>query len=127
MSRIKNSNTKPELFVRKLIYSMGYRYRLHKKNLPGHPDMVFSNKRKVIFIHGCFWHQHECKHYVMPRSRIDFWQKKLIENKNRDKRNNDLLLKYGWDILIIWECELKEVDSLSDKIRVFLEKKNEGI
>jgi len=84
MSRIRNADTKPEMIVRRLVHGMGYRYRLHVKNLPGNPDLVFPSRHKVIFVHGCFWHQHGCRQYRMPRTKRDFWLAKLASNKSRD-------------------------------------------
>lgn len=108
MSRIKNENTKPELIVRRLLWRMGYRYRLHDATLPGKPDIVFKSRRKVIFVHGCFWHQHKkCKKGVIPQSNVDFWIPKLRKNIERDSENYAALQKLGWNVCIIWECELK--------------------
>ena len=121
MSRIRRTDTKPELTVRRLVHSMGYRYRLHAKDLPGRPDMVFRSRRKVIFVHGCFWHQHGCKQYRMPRSRLSFWEPKLEGNVVRDRQSNALLEADGWGVLIVWECELKDLDSLAQRIKNFLE------
>lgn len=121
MSKIRNADTKPEKTVRKLVYGLGYRYRLHKKELPGCPDMVFSSRRKVIFVHGCFWHQHGCNQYRMPRSKTDFWGPKLTRNVERDKEVECLLKKDGWNILVVWECQLKDLESLSNRIKAFLD------
>lgn len=106
MSLVRAKDTKPEMRVRKLIHSMGYRYRLHARDLPGCPDLVFRKRRKVIFIHGCFWHQHNCAMgNRMPKSRIEFWREKLLGNKERDINNRRQLKARGWSILIIWECQ----------------------
>ena len=121
MSRIRSSNTKPELFVRRLIYGMGYRYRLHARDLPGKPDIVFRSRKKVVFVHGCFWHQHGCGHYRQPKSQTYFWQSKLEQNKSRDLTVSNALRKQGWKLLIIWECQLKSIEKLKTKIRRFLE------
>lgn len=120
MSRIRREDTKPELKVRQLIHGMGYRYRLHAKELPGHPDVVFRQKRKVIFVHGCFWHQHGCGHYRMPKSRELFWLPKLDRNVVRDKEVYQKLLHEGWGVLIVWECQLKDVGALQHRIQAFL-------
>lgn len=122
MSRIKGKNTKPELVVRSLIHRMGYRYRLHGKGLPGRPDLVFASKRKVIFVHGCFWHRHEGCHLArLPKSRLDFWQPKLEANAERDKEVERRLAELGWKVLIIWECEVKEEAVLVSRVRAFLD------
>jgi len=120
MSLIKSTNTKPELYVRKLIHSMGYRYRLHDGKLPGKPDLVFKKYKKVIFINGCFWHGHrKCKRSYLPDSNKDFWKNKISKNKKRDMRNYKLLNKLGWEYLIIWQCEVKK-DDLKSIINKFL-------
>ncbi|HEX5057635.1 MAG TPA: DNA mismatch endonuclease Vsr [Gammaproteobacteria bacterium] len=121
MSRISSSDTKPELFVRQFIYGLGFRYRLHVKELPGRPDIVFRRYKKVIFVHGCFWHQHGCNQYRMPKSKIDFWIPKLQKNVERDKKISRELKKCGWKVLVIWECQLKKVDYLKRRVVNFLE------
>lgn len=130
MSRIKDRNTKPELIVRSLIHRMGYRYRLHGKELPGRPDLVFTKKRKVIFVHGCFWHRHEgCRLARLPKSRLDFWRPKLEANAERDKEVERRLTELGWKVLTIWECEVKDEVVLTLRVRAFLddtENNNEG-
>ena len=108
MSAIKSKNTKPEIAVRKLLHSMGYRFRLHRKDLPGSPDIVLPKYKTVIFVHGCFWHRHEnCKYATTPKTRKEFWEKKFRENINRDNLNQANLSLKGWKIIIIWECQLK--------------------
>jgi len=108
MSRIKGKDTKPEMIVRKFLFSKGFRYRLHVKNLPGKPDIVLPKYKTVIFIHGCFWHGHEgCKYFVVPKTRTDWWLNKIIGNISNDNRNAELLKLEGWRVLIIWECEIK--------------------
>ena len=108
MSAIKSKNTKPEIAVRKLLHSMGYRFRLHRKDLPGSPDIVLPKYKTVIFVHGCFWHRHEnCKYASIPKTRKEFWEKKFRENINRDNLNQANLALKGWKIIIIWECQLK--------------------
>lgn len=124
MSRVRNKNTGPEMVVRKLIHGMGYRYRLHGKSLPGHPDLVFRSRRRVIFVHGCFWHLHDdsiCKLARLPKSRLDFWLPKLEANRARDFKNQAELKVMGWKTLVIWECQLKKPVPLARKIRSFLE------
>lgn len=122
MSRIKGRDTGPELIVRRLIHAMGYRYRLHQKGLPGRPDLVFASRRKIVFVHGCFWHRHDnsaCKLARMPRSRTEFWRPKLEANAVRDKKAIESLKSSGWDVLVIWECELKDRAFLQSKIKSF--------
>lgn len=108
MSQIKGQNTKPEVLVRKTLWKLGYRYRLHRKDLPGKPDIVFSSRRKVIFVHGCFWHRHECEYFRWPATREAFWRQKIEGNAARDMRTQRRLKDIGWDYLIIWECEIKK-------------------
>lgn len=122
MSRVRSKNTKPELQIRRLVWSLGYRYRLHSKKLPGRPDIVFPGRKKVIFIHGCYWHQHDnCRQYRMPRSKLDFWLPKLEGNKKRDVFNQQMLREMGWDYLVIWECQLKDKEKVASRIVDFLE------
>jgi len=123
MRAVKGENTKPEMLVRRLVHSMGYRYRLHCKDLPGKPDLVFPRRRKVIFIHGCFWHGHDCKRGArMPKANQDYWERKISRNRDRDAKNSRELEQSGWSILIIWECQLKEKSFLCEKIENFLGK-----
>lgn len=124
MSRIKGRNTSPEAAVRRLLTSLGYRYRLHVRVLPGHPDLVFSRRRKVIFVHGCFWHRHghpRCRLARLPKSRLEFWLPKLESNRHRDKRNLARLRNEGWRTLVVWECQLRNMDSVTRRLRRFLE------
>lgn len=123
MSRIRASDTKPEKLVRKLVFGMGFRYRLHQKSLPGSPDLVFTKRKKVIFVHGCFWHQHyPCRQYVQPKTKQAFWLGKLAKNVARDKTNQADLKRLGWRFLVIWECQLKREVAVKNRIRRFLEK-----
>ncbi len=109
MSRITSRNTKPEMIVRKLVHGMGYRYRLHRKDLPGKPDLVFAGRRKIIFVHGCFFHMHDCRYgQVVPKTNSEFWHNKRISNVERDKKNEIKLISEGWDILTVWECMTKK-------------------
>jgi len=120
MSRIRGADTKPEMAVRRLVHAMGYRYRLHRGDLPGRPDMVFARRRKVIFVHGCFWHRHpapNCPLARLPKSRLDFWRPKLEANRERDLRNEEELRAQGWDALVIWECQLRQRARLEEEIR----------
>jgi DNA mismatch endonuclease (patch repair protein) len=124
MSRIRNKHTKPEIIVRRLVHRMGYRFRLHRRDLPGQPDLVFPRRRKVIFVHGCYWHRHPdpaCRLARLPKSNLEFWIPKLEGNRERDLRNQEALMSSGWSVLVIWECELKDITSLERKIREFLE------
>ena len=115
MSAIKSKNTKPEIEVRKLLHSLGYRFRLHRKDLPGTPDIVLPKYKTVIFVHGCFWHRHEnCKYASIPKTRTEFWENKFKENIKRDQVNQKNLYKLGWNIVIVWECELKRINYLKE-------------
>ena len=108
MSRFRGQGTSPEMTVRRLVHGMGYRYRLHRRDLPGTRDLVFGPRREVIFVHGCFWHRHEsCNLARLPKSRLQFWLPKLEGNRQRDKRNQFELKRLNWDVLVIWECEVK--------------------
>ena len=108
MSKIRSKDTKPELLVRKFLHSQGFRYRLHVKQLPGKPDIVLPKYKTVIFIHGCFWHGHsDCRYYIIPKTRSEWWLEKINKNKSRDLASTKLLKDLGWNIFEIWECELK--------------------
>ena len=122
MSRIRGKDTKPEMIVRRLAWSLGVRYRLHRRDLPGCPDMVFATRGKAIFVHGCFWHRHEgCPANRIPKSHVEFWTDKLEKNRLRDMDNQTKLRQMGWEVLVVWECETKDRDALRAKIRGFLE------
>ncbi len=123
MRRIKGKDTKPELFVRRLVYQLGYRYRIHRKGLPGTPDLAFIGKRKAIFVHGCFWHGHEsptCRDGHTPKSNESYWSHKLARNKERDASHQAALQAAGWDVLVIWACEIRSVEELRGKLLTFL-------
>lgn len=122
MSRVKDKNTRPEKIIRQLLWSNGYRYRLHRKNLPGRPDIVFSGRKKALFVHGCFWHRHDCQYFKWPRTNAEFWKKKIDDTVVRDTSNYGLLVESGWRYLVIWECETKRKDfvDLWNKIEAFL-------
>jgi len=108
MSRVRTKNTAPEVLLRRELHKAGYRYRIHVKKLPGSPDIVFSSRKKIIFVHGCFWHLHEhCRLGAMPKSNLAYWQPKLEQNRARDKRNIRKLRSLGWKILVVWQCSLK--------------------
>ncbi|MDR2409944.1 MAG: very short patch repair endonuclease [Bacteroidales bacterium] len=115
MSQIHSKDTKPELIVRRWLWRHGYRYRLHGKDLPGKPDIVLPKYNAVIFVHGCFWHRHNCKYASTPATRRDFWEKKLNGNIKRDQENIKKLKKNNWRVLVIWECEIKTWNSLLEK------------
>ncbi len=122
MGRIRGRDTKPEMAVRRLLHGLGYRYRLHAPDLPGRPDVVFRGRRKVIFIHGCFWHQHEgCRDATAPKTRVAFWQAKFKGNKERDRASVRALARLGWKVLVVWECETRKLDTLSNRLTAFLE------
>jgi len=122
MSLVRAKDTKPEMVVRRLVHAMGYRYRLHVRDLPGNPDMVFPSRNKVVFVHGCFWHRHgACKNTRWPKSKLDFWRPKLEQNHRRDKINRRRLGKLGWKVLVIWECQLSKLATVTERLRSFLE------
>jgi DNA mismatch endonuclease (patch repair protein) len=121
MRRIKSKGMKPELVVRRMAHSLGYRFRLHRSDLPGKPDVVFPSKRKVIFVHGCFWHQHvACREGRMPVSNVGYWGPKLGRNVERDAENRVALERQGWKMLVVWECETVDAELLSKKLAKFL-------
>jgi DNA mismatch endonuclease (patch repair protein) len=121
MSLIRSKNTKPELLVRRIAHAIGYRHRLHVAGLPGRPDLVYPRLRKVIFVHGCFWHRHaRCKLARLPKSKLDFWLPKLDSNHERDLKTMRKLRAAGWRVLVLWECQTSRVELLEQKIRKFL-------
>jgi DNA mismatch endonuclease, patch repair protein len=121
MRRIKSKGMKPELVVRQLVHKLGYRYRLHSPKLPGKPDLVFISRRKIIEVRGCFWHQHTgCIDSHLPKSRPEYWIPKLERNVFRDAKNMNELLVSGWDVLVIWECEVPQVENLTERLQYFL-------
>ena len=121
MRRVRSTDTTPELIIRKLTHSLDFRYRLHRKDLPGKPDLVFAGKKKIIFVHGCFWHGHKCKRgNRLPKKNREYWTKKINANMNRDESHIEELNKAGWSVLTVWECETKDQESLSHKIGEFL-------
>ena len=120
MGRIRNEDTKPELFVRRALHALGYRFRTHVRSLPGRPDLVFSKRRRAVFVHGCFWHRHGCRKTYTPKSRERFWQTKFAANTDRDKRAQEQLACDGWRIFVAWECEVKADDMLLDRLVAFL-------
>ena len=123
MRAIRSKGMKPEIDVRRMVHRLGFRYRLHRSGLPGRPDLVFASRRKVIFVHGCFWHQHEsrrCPDSHRPKSRREYWEGKLERNRARDKRNILDLKRMGWQVLVIWECQLKNPDRVRARVLRFL-------
>jgi DNA mismatch endonuclease (patch repair protein) len=124
MALIRSKNTKPELLVRRLVHGLGYRYRLHRRALPGTPDLVFPGRSKVIFVHGCFWHRHPgCALVRLPKSRPEFWVPKLEGSAERDARDVRALRRLGWSVMTIWECQLRDMARLENRIRRFLDAK----
>jgi DNA mismatch endonuclease (patch repair protein) len=120
MRAVGRKNTRPEIIVRRLAHSMGYRFRLHRRDLPGKPDIVFPGRRKVIFVHGCFWHGHDCPRGARPQSNIEFWHAKLARNVDRDRLQKQALRALGWEPLVVWECETKDREGLANALRGFL-------
>jgi len=121
MAKVRSKDTKPEMKVRKLVHGLGYRYRLHRSDLPGRPDLVFPSRKKVVLVHGCFWHRHEgCALARMPKSRLEFWGPKLEANKERDRRSQAAVRRLGWGVMVIWECQLRDMSRLRHRIQKFL-------
>lgn len=123
MRAIRSKDTKPELIVRRLVRQLGYGYRLHRKDLPGRPDLAFIGRRKAIFVHGCFWHQHDdpqCPLAKRPKSRLEYWGPKLRRNVERDLINRKLLEERGWQVLVLWECRLRDENSIHARLATFL-------
>lgn len=122
MSKIRGKDTKPELIIKRLLWARGYRYRLHKKDLPGKPDIVFPRYHSVIFVNGCYWHRHGCKDTSFPAKNKKFWALKFLKNVERDQRNYKLLKKDGWRVLIVWECQIKKkIKYVENRLIRFLE------
>ncbi len=121
MSRIRSKDMKPEMAVRRLTHGMGYRYRLHRRDLPGKPDLVFPSRRKVVFVHGCFWHRHPgCGRARLPKSNRDFWLAKFQRNVERDAEQLQRLADQGWSVLVVWECEVQDESATAARLRDFL-------
>ncbi len=121
MQAVKTTGTGPEMIVRRALFSLGYRYRLHSKRLPGRPDIVFHGRRKAIFVHGCFWHGHGCAKGRLPKSRLDYWGPKIVANCNRDARNVADLSALGWEVLTVWQCETLDLEALSERLTHFMD------
>lgn len=125
MARIKKVDTKPELLVRKILFANGFRYRLHRRDLPGNPDIVFPARRKVVLVHGCFWHRHDCPAgRKLPISKPEYWEPKLRHNRERDQRNSAQLKRLRWRSLTVWECELSDLDRVTKRLIKFLRTDN---
>ncbi len=121
MSRIRGRDTRPEMIVRRIAHGLGFRFRLHRKDLPGRPDIVFPRHQAVIVVHGCFWHRHPgCKRASSPKTRVRYWQNKFEDNVVRDKRNETALRDLGWKVMVIWECETKDHEAVAARIESFL-------
>ena len=120
MSSVRTKDTKPELVLRKALHGLGYRFRLHRKDLPGSPDIVFPSRRKVILVHGCYWHGHGCRWGKLPKTRLDYWQPKIEANRERDARNLSDLLSMGVTPLVVWQCELRELEDVIQRVVDFL-------
>jgi len=121
MARIRSKDTKPEMLIRRMLHRLGYRYALHRRDLPGAPDLVFPARRKIILVHGCFWHQHRnCVDGRLPKSRQDYWKPKLLRNVERDRRNIVKMRRGGWKVMMVWECDTADADRLLARIVRFL-------
>ena len=122
MSRIRSENTLPEVLVRSLMHRLGYRFRIHSRELPGRPDIVLAKWKTVVFVHGCFWHRHQrCPYAYSPKSRKAFWEKKLSENVKRDRKKARILRALGWQVVTVWECELKHTKLVQERLKLIRE------
>ena len=120
MARIRSQDTQPKMKVRRLLYPLGYRYRLHRPDLPGSPDICFPARRKVIFVHGCFWHRHDgCARATTPKTRTSFWEERFRKNVIRDRRNITGLVEAGWETMVVWECETRDLERLAPRLVQF--------
>lgn len=120
MSAVGTRNTGPELLVRRILHRLGYRFRLHSKKLPGKPDIVLPARRKIVLVHGCYWHGHDCPKGRLPKSRLDYWGPKIIRNRARDQEVIERLNALGWQVLVVWQCETKDIEPLKSRLRKFL-------
>lgn len=120
MSRIRSKDTQPEIAVRSILHRLGYRFRLHRKDLPGRPDIVLPKYRKILLVQGCFWHGHECRLGSKPKSNEGYWSAKIQANRDRDVRNIDSMVRQGWSVLQVWECEIRRLTGLPEKLEAFL-------
>lgn len=123
MQSVGTKNTGPEMIVRRLLHGMGFRYGLHRKDLPGRPDIVLTRHKKAIFVHGCYWHGHGCAKGRLPKTRLEYWGEKIEKNKARDRRNLSSLSGSGWDTLVLWQCQTKDPDLLQGLLNEFLNEK----
>lgn len=121
MSKVGQKNTKPEMVLRRALHGLGYRYRLYRRDLPGSPDLVFPSRRKVIFVHGCFWHGHGCRWGQLPKTRSEYWLPKIEANKERDNRALTLLSEKGWQAMVVWQCELRYPEEVVERVVAFLD------
>jgi DNA mismatch endonuclease (patch repair protein) len=122
MQSVGTRNTGPELAVRRILTALGFRYRLHRRDLPGSPDIVFPGRKAVLFVHGCYWHGHRCSKGRLPKSRLDYWAPKILANKKRDSKNAAALKKLGWTVYVVWQCETQDIDKLMDRLKNTLER-----
>ncbi len=120
MSRVGQKHTGPEMALRRALHCLGYRYRLHRRDLPGSPDIVFPSRRKAVFVHGCFWHGHDCRWGRLPKSRPEYWFPKIEANRARDKRALTRLCQDGWKAMVVWQCELRDLDGAVSRVEAFL-------
>lgn len=120
MRRVRRENTEPEMVVRRAAHALGFRFRLHPRDLPGKPDLVFPGRRKIVFVHGCFWHGHVCRRGALPKSRTDYWFARIERNRSRDAENQVALAALGWRVLVVWECETRDHDALRRLLSGFL-------
>ena len=128
MARIRARDTRPEMAVRRLLHSLGYRYRLHRRELPGSPDICFPSRKKAVFIHGCFWHRHDgCRRTTNPKTRTSYWKDKFRKNVIRDRRNIAGLAELGWAAMVVWECETKNLKRLAPRLIRFLDSKPRSV
>jgi DNA mismatch endonuclease (patch repair protein) len=121
MSRIRSKNTNPEMAVRSILHRLGYRFRVHRKDLPGKPDIVLPRYRKIVLVHGCFWHGHTCRLASKPKSNEGYWGPKIARNQRRDVENREALLKHGWQVLELWECEVRKLDGIEERLLEFMQ------
>lgn len=120
MSKVGQKNTKPEVMLRRALHALGYRFRLHRRDLPGTPDIVFPSRRKVVLVHGCFWHGHGCRWGQLPKSRTEYWRPKIETNRERDNRTLTALAEAGWEPMVVWQCELRDLNEVVRRVESFL-------
>ena len=121
MSRIRSKDTRPEMAVRSILHRLGYRFRLHRKDLPGRPDIVLPKHQKIVLVQGCFWHGHTCRLASKPKSNEGYWSAKLETNRARDARNIEALVRQGWTVLELWECEVRRLEGLEERLQAFMQ------